>query len=67
MEENKNTIHYDLRVMEAMRDLQDAMRLSGLSPDGSIYAYEINGIASVIMQAVYSLIALRGKERNDEV
>lgn len=65
MEENKNTLKYDLRVMQAIRDLQDAMRVSGLGPDGSMYAYEIDGTAAVIMQAVYTLVALREKNKEE--
>lgn len=66
MENNTHVENVDLRLFEALRDLQLAMRQSGFGPDGTLYAYEIDGTASVIINAVNSLAYQRKMEgRND--
>lgn len=47
----------DLQI--ALRDLAIAIRLSCVNDDGVITAYEKNGTAQVIVNAVYALAKIR--------
>ena len=51
----------------ALQDLKATIRLSGISYDGKINAYEYNGTAQVIVMAVRALAEIREAEREAEV